>query len=385
MNVYINDLASFLPNEPVDNDNIEEVLGLIKDTPSKTKKMILRSNKISSRYYAIDPKTGKATHTNAELTANAVRKLKPHADFSLDSLECLCCGSSSPDVILPGHGVMVAGELKLPPCDVATTSGICASGVTSLKYACMNVASGTVDNAVATGSELASSFMKGSFFTPENNQTADLKKKPALAFDADFLRWMLSDGAGAAYVSGKKNTKGLCYKVEWIENRSYAGELSTCMYSGGIKNDDGSVTGWRQDLSSSTAAENNFFAVRQDVKLLDKHIVETAMNRALVDIAAKRDIKPSDIDWYLPHYSSDYFRDKFYQGMKSAGFEIEYNKWFTNLPDVGNIGSASIYLLMEGLLKSGKLKAGEKVLCFIPESGRFSHCFMLLTVVEGDE
>ena len=385
MNVYINDLASFLPNKPVDNDNIEQVLGLVKDTPSRTKKRILKNNKITSRYYAIDPKTGKATHTNAQLTANAVRKLKPHADFSLDSLECLCCGSSSPDVILPGHGVMVAGELKLPPCDVATTSGICVSGVTSLKYACMNVASGTVNNAVATGSELASSFMKGSFFTPENNQTADLKKKPALAFDADFLRWMLSDGAGAAYVSGQKNHKGLCYKVEWIENRSYAGELSTCMYAGGIKNSDGSVSGWRQNLSSSAAAENNFFAVRQDVKLLEKHIVETAMNRALVDIVAKREIKPSDIDWYLPHYSSDYFRDKFYQGMKSANFEIEYDKWFTNLPDVGNIGSASIYLLMEGLLKSGKIKAGEKVLCFIPESGRFSHCFMLLTVVEGDE
>lgn len=385
MNVYINDLASFLPNEPVDNDNIEQVLGLVQDTPSRTKKMILRNNKITSRYYAIDPKTGKSTHTNAQLTANAVRKLKPYSDFSLDSLECLCCGSSSPDVILPGHGVMVAGELKLPPCDVATTSGICVSGVTSLKYACMNVSSGSVNNAVATGSELASSFMKGSFFTPENNQTADLKKKPALAFDADFLRWMLSDGAGAAYVSGKKNEKGLCYKVEWIENRSYAGELSTCMYAGGIKNSDGSVSGWRQDISNSAAAENNFFAVRQDVKLLEKHIVETAMNRALVDIVAKRDITPNDIDWYLPHYSSDYFRDKFYQGMKSAGFEIEYDKWFTNLPDVGNIGSASIYLLMEGLLKSGKIKAGEKVLCFIPESGRFSHCFMLLTVVEGDK
>lgn len=385
MNVYINDLASFLPNEPVDNNNIEQVLGLVKDTPSRTKKMILRNNKISTRYYAIDPETGKATHTNAQLTANAVRNLKPHADFSLDSLECLCCGSSSPDVILPGHGVMVAGELQLPPCDVATTAGICVSGVTSLKYACMNVASGSVNNAVATGSELASSFMKGSFFTPENNQTADLEKKPALAFDADFLRWMLSDGAGAAYVSSKKNKKGLCYKVEWIENRSYAGELPTCMYAGGIKNDDDSISGWRQDLSSSAAAEHNYFAVRQDVKLLDKHIVETAMNRALVDIAAKREISPSDIDWYLPHYSSDYFRDKFYQGMKSAGFEIEYDKWFTNLPDVGNIGSASIYLLMEGLLKSGKIKAGEKVLCFIPESGRFSHCFMLLTVVEGDE
>ncbi len=385
MDVYINDLASFLPNAPVTNEDIEEVLGKISGIPSKTKKRILRNNKIITRYYAIDPASGNATHTNAELTAEAVKRLSPSADFSTDDIQCLSCGSASPDLILPGHGVMVAGELDLPACDVATTSGICVSGVTALKYAYMNVAIGSVENSVATGSELASSYMKSDFFTPENRSDEEIKRRPILAFDADFLRWMLSDGAGAAYLSNKKNKSGLSYKIEWIENRCYAGDLDTCMYSGGKKEDDGSVTPWRQNRSSLESAQDNFFAVRQDVKLLDKHIVETAMHRALVDVARKHNLSPETVDWYLPHYSSDYFRDKFYQGMKESDFEIPYDKWFTNLPEVGNIGSASIYLLMEGLLKSGKLQGGEKVLCFIPESGRFSHCFMLLTVEKGDE
>ncbi len=386
MDIYINDLASFLPNEPVDNDHIEDVLGRVGNIPSRTKRRILKNNKINTRYYALDPKTGQATHSNAELTAEAVRRLRPTPEFSqATDIECLCCGTSSPDLLMPGHGLMVAGELGLPPCDVVTTAGICVAGVTALKYACMNVASGTVSNAVATGSELASSYMKADFFTTEADMEADLKKKPVLGFDADFLRWMLSDGAGAAYVSGQKNKTGFCYRVEWIENRSYAGEFATCMYAGGKKLSEGRMQGWRQSTGSLAAAEDNFFAVRQDVKLLDEHIVSTAMARALPEIAGKRNIRPADINWYLPHYSSDYFRDKFYQGMKASGFEIPYEKWFTNLPEVGNVGSASIYLLMEGLLKSGRLNDGEKVLCFIPESGRFSHCFMLLTVVAGSE
>lgn len=124
-------------------------------------------------------------------------------------------------------------------------------------------------------------------------------------------------------------------------------------------------------------------AVKQDVKLLDQHIVTTAMARALPEIAAKRLLRPEAVQWFLPPYSSNYFRDKFYQGMKGSGFEIPHARWFTNLDEVGNIGSASIYLLMEALLRSGRLRAGDKVLCFIPESGRFSHCFMLLTVVAG--
>jgi 3-oxoacyl-[acyl-carrier-protein] synthase-3 len=383
MDIYINDIASFLPNAPIENDHIEDVLGRVDNIASRTKKRILNNNKIVTRHYALDPLTGQSTHSNAELTAEAVRRLRPTADFSPAGIECLCCGTSSPDLLMPGHGLMVAGELCLPPCDVVTTAGICLAGMTALKYACMNVASGNVANAVATGSELASSFMRAGFFSPKGKIEADVKKKPVLGFDADFLRWMLSDGAGAAYVSGQKNRTGLCYRVEWIENRSYAGELATCMYAGGKKMDDGRVQGWRQLPSSLEAAAANYFAVRQDVKLLDEHIVSTAMARALPEIAAKRCLRPTDIHWYLPHYSSDYFRDKFYQGMKESGFEIPYEKWFTNLSVVGNIGSASIYLLMQGLMRSGKLLDGDKVLCFIPESGRFSHCFMLLSVVAG--
>ncbi len=53
--VYINDIAAFLPNDPVANSEIESVLGQVGDHPSRAKKLILRSNKIKSRYYAIDP------------------------------------------------------------------------------------------------------------------------------------------------------------------------------------------------------------------------------------------------------------------------------------------------------------------------------------------
>jgi 3-oxoacyl-[acyl-carrier-protein] synthase-3 len=37
--------------------------------------------------------------------------------------------------------------------------------------------------------------------------------------------------------------------------------------------------------------------------------------------------------------------------------------------------------MVDELLKSGKLKAGERLLCFIPESGRFTGSLMYLTVV----
>jgi 3-oxoacyl-[acyl-carrier-protein] synthase-3 len=277
---------------------------------------------------------------------------------------------------------MVLGELGIDECEAVTTAGICICGMTALKFAYMNVAAGLSANAVATGSELAASFLRADFMTPylaEGEQT-DVDRQPVRAFDADFLRWMLSDGAGAVFLSDRRNPDRIALKIEWIDHSSFAGQLETCMYSGGIKADDGRAIGWRVKEELEPASLPYLFAVRQDIKLLDKHIVGT-MGKALSSVVAKRRITPSDIDWFLPHYSSAYFRPKFYDEMKRIGFHIPYDKWFTNLASKGNTGSAAIFIILEEIFHSGNLQRGQKLLCFIPESGRFSHCFMLLTVV----
>ena len=75
MKAFITDIAGYLPNEPIDNDHIEEVLGMVAGKPSRSRKLVLRNNKIKKRYYAIDPATGEYTHSNAQLAAEAVRAL----------------------------------------------------------------------------------------------------------------------------------------------------------------------------------------------------------------------------------------------------------------------------------------------------------------------
>ena len=71
--VYINRVSSFLPNEPVGNDEMEEFLGVVNDTPSRVRPIVLRQNRINTRYYALD-KEQNITHTNAELSKIAIEK-----------------------------------------------------------------------------------------------------------------------------------------------------------------------------------------------------------------------------------------------------------------------------------------------------------------------
>ena len=126
---YITGTSSFLPNAPVANDDIEQVLGMIGGKPSRARRIVLRNNGIRSRHYAIDPATGAFTHSNAQLAAAALRGL------DLANVEVLACGTSCADQLMPGHTVMVHGELGIPPCEVVSTAGICAAGMGALKYA----------------------------------------------------------------------------------------------------------------------------------------------------------------------------------------------------------------------------------------------------------
>ena len=54
--VYITKSGKFLPNAPVDNEQMEIFLGKINDISSKAKRIVLRNNGIQTRYYAIDEK-----------------------------------------------------------------------------------------------------------------------------------------------------------------------------------------------------------------------------------------------------------------------------------------------------------------------------------------
>ena len=376
--VYITGTASFLPNAPVTNDQMERILGQLGDKPSRARPTVLRSNGIQTRHYCIDPVTLEPTHSNASLTASAVRLLAEDG-FDLNQLECLACGTSIADQLMPNHASMVHGELGLQPLEAVATTGVCLSGLASVKYAFMSVATGMCSSAIATGSELSSAMMSVRNLQVESDSD-DLVLRPELAFDRDFLRWMLSDGAGALLLQSTPRIDRLNLRIDWIELFSYAGTMETCMYAGAVKGPDGKVTGWAR-FTPAERERHTIMAVRQDVKLLNEHVMYYTVQKPLEALVHKRDLQAGNIDFFLPHYSSKFFRDKVYAHMVKAGVDVPQERWFTNLPTRGNTGSASMYIMIDELLRSGRLKKGHRLMCYVPESGRFATGFMHLTVV----
>lgn len=221
-NVYITNLSSFLPNEPVENDAMEDVLGYIGGHSSRIKRIILSQNQIKQRYYAI--KNGNYTHTNAELMANAIAGLFDDK-FTANDVQLLSCGTSTPDQMMPSHASMVHGLLKdSNPIPILSPSGVCCSAAHALEYCFLSVLSGHTNNAICGGSELFSPLLRSNIFEEEYKMMNEIQSNPYIAFEKDFLRWMLSDGAGCALLSDMPSD-GISLKIEWIESVSYANEL----------------------------------------------------------------------------------------------------------------------------------------------------------------
>jgi 3-oxoacyl-[acyl-carrier-protein] synthase-3 len=339
---------------------------------------VLRNNGIKRRFYALT-KEGTSTHTNAQMAALAVKALFKEKPEDIKSIELLSCGTSSPDQMMPSHAAMVHGWLpETNAVEVVSPSGVCCAGMHAFKYAYLATKAGGVHQSVATGSERFSVSLVSSNFEDEAQRLKELVDDPYIGFEKEFLRWMLSDGAAAFLISDKKNENGISLRVEWMEGFSWANELAPCMYMGGEKQKDGTLKSYLDYTPQELMAES-ILSIKQDVKLLSKNIVLYGGIgvKAALD---KHGVKSEEIDFFLPHMSSEFFKDKIFQQLIVNGTGITYDKWFVNLSQVGNVGAASVYFMVDELFHSGKLKVGDKIFLLVPESARFSYMYSLLTV-----
>lgn len=371
--VYITSIGKFLPGSPIGNDEIEDYLGRVGGKGSKSKRRILEQNQIRYRHYAID-KEQKSQYTNAEMASLAIHDaLERNAEALNDQIGFLAVATTQGDLLVPGFASMVHAETQLPVMEIATHHGVCASGMHALKNAYLHVQSGEHGTAVSCASEFPSRAFKHTRFEAQ----AAYVDSP-VPFDTDFLRFMLSDGAGAAVLRHKPSTKGLSLRIEWIDNKSYANKYDVCMYAGLNKENDHQAS-WLDYQSIHEAADDGAVNLKQDIRLVNE-MPKVGVNR-FFELVEEGRINPAAIDWMVCHYSSHFFRDEIFRLLQLGGVAIPEEKWFTNLYTKGNTGAASIYIMLEELLNTGHLSPGEQVLCMVPESGRFQTSYMLLTVV----
>jgi len=374
MLAHITGLGSFLPGQPVPSAEMEDYIGDLGPGWTGLRDKVIANSGIRTRHYAID-KQQRTVHTNATMAAEAVRAAAKHSDVGIDDIDFLAAAASFPDLVAPGIASMVHGELGNPPCEIRSTHGTCSSGMMALKDAYAAVSMGEAGCAVSAASEFCSRIMKASRFAGVAIDSADRKLGTELAF----MRYMLSDGAGAVVIRPQAAPDRLSLRIEWITITSYANTTELCSYLGKPNNSPDSPY-WGDYPSVTDAVADGALLLRQELSLLPGLIgvcvdeYERLLGQGRFD--------PAKLRYLAAHYSSEALRPGVLGELNRRGVPYPpVDRWFTNLHRVDNIGCASIYAILDELYRTQSLEAGDQVLCFVPEAARYGISFMLLTAV----
>ncbi len=322
--VYITGTGAFLPGDPVGGDAMENFIGRIAGRSSAVGRRALRWNGVETRHYALTP-DGRPLHSNASMTAAATQAALDDAGLSVGDLKHLATATTQGDYIVPGHASAVHAELGAGPIEIASYQSVCASALMAAKGAWLQVRAGEAEVAAAAAGEFSS-------------------------------RW---------------------FRPEFYEGTS--GRFDPCMWAGSTFADRADMKSAWSHAGPVAAHASGSVALVQDFELL-KIVIRAWIGVWLEKVDQGR-IIPDDVDHLLCHYSARSLREEIVSVLKSTAAMIPEEKWFSNLPTVGNIGAASIWVMLDEFMKSGRAKKGEKVLLIVPESGRAMVGFMMCEVV----
>ena len=356
---YITSTGCFLPGEPVDNESLSRYLGYVLGE-GRIRRMILNINGIQTRHYALDRKQNE-THSLYELAAEAVRDCLD-GDSAAREVDYLSAGTTYAPLLAPGvssllHDRLTRDQVIDHSLEINSNAGICSSGAQAIVNAARAVKSGDARAAVCVGVEHSSVALKSKAFRTVYDIPAMLRDvRSSKWFMSVFLRFMLSDGAGAFLLEGQPRKDRLSLKVDWTYSRSFANEAPLCM-----------------------KLESNPRMLTQDIKVLAKYMAP--LSKKAVEGALCRNGETLDrYSVVLPHMSSYYFEPSVRKIMDALSPARRVPYW-TNLRTAGNTGAASIFIMLDEYLKTQPVSSGDRILLFVPESGQFNCVLISLTVV----
>jgi 3-oxoacyl-[acyl-carrier-protein] synthase-3 len=124
VSVYVTSTGAFLPGPPIDNDEMETILGLIDGRESRLKRRILKANGIVTRHNAID-RHHNTLFSACDMAVKAASRCLAQSSLSPGQVRMLSCATTQGDMVIPGFGSMVQAGLGIPEVELHTTQGVC--------------------------------------------------------------------------------------------------------------------------------------------------------------------------------------------------------------------------------------------------------------------
>jgi len=164
-------------------------------------------------------------------------------------------------------------------------------------------------------------------------------------------------------------------KLLGVHLRSFSGDYPVCMQVG---LSTGAEKSYLDYPSFAHAEAEGAYALRQNIRLLP-NLFDIGIHE-YVRLASAGWFDPRHVDHFLCHYSSQRFAPVVRDLLVKAGLAIPDELWYSNLKTRGNTGAASIFVMLDDFLRERMVRQGEQIMCFVPESGRFTVGYLLMEI-----
>lgn len=354
--------GSFLPNDPIPNDRIDEILGPLNGAPKRVRAFVknigsrmLENSGVRYRHFAIDPETHKLTHTVASLAEEAARPALQYAGKKPQDIELLLLSSPNYDTTTPPTSTILQEQLGIESCAEMEIHSNCTGVGKCMQIALDSLRLGRYKTALVTYANLSSVYLRNCYF----NQARMNKNQAA-------LRYILADGSGAVFLEATDAAHDGPVPHELLGTyvESVGGKSPPGMTAGGgvtdlIDVENQVATVFERGLHH---LDQDFFAVNRDAGRL--------LFEGVVRMVESLQLDPARIDNIVASIpTKQLYEDNIERFMEHFGIRKEQAKFRAR--NTGYCGGTSLLLHLDEMVRSGEIQPGHTVLVHSVESSKW--------------
>ncbi|MGW2476171.1 3-oxoacyl-ACP synthase III family protein [Streptomyces sp. NPDC001665] len=351
--VKILSTGGYVPGDPLDNATLEKYVGPLPEN-------VLDGIQVKTRYWMIDPVTGKHIINNSRMAERASRQALERAGVEPDEVDLIVVCTATPEYTLPNVATTLQHYLGLESVAAIEIRGACAGWVQALDLARRQLADGTARTALVVGSESISPLMASLFL---NKDPDSVRMRDRLTL------YTFGDGAGAVVLRAEP-------AGEAADEFTY---VNACV--GGLRKPGMEIIGGGTDVSQAEQrARRQLMQIKIDVPGTSTFGPQV-FARAIQEMARKEGRTLGEFDSIvLPEGNADYFADEY----EAAGLSTEEIKALSgriveNLAEVGATGSAAVPLSLDAGVTSGRIRPGDRTVLLGIEASRYVYTGLSVT------
>ncbi|MDD3877522.1 MAG: 3-oxoacyl-ACP synthase III family protein [Bacteroidales bacterium] len=358
ISVKITGTGHFLPGKPIPFGEVDSYLGSIEGAPPKTDKWFRRIKPLMSEmldidfyHFAIDSETGGFTEDNVSMSVKAALKALEKAKLKASDIDFIAYGSAHQHQ-MPTASVRIQEALGIEHCAEISIHANCTSAYKALMVAFDGIRLGRYKKALVLSSGMSSSELRSSYYNMA------LVRKEEL-----FLRYFLSDGAGALILEADVSNQKSGLYLEHCHNESIGGKKPSAM---GNKRPAYYLNPkYEYDHGLHHLAQ----MFNEDLSLhfneADGSVFIKGLKRMLVDYP----IELNRIKYFQVNFPSKHISEMIMDECEGMG--IGRHTLYTKLQTMGYTGPPMVFMCLDKIMNEEAFNKGDILISFVTEVSKF--------------